>query len=262
MKFWRLLLGGTLLCNTSTAQATPAPIRVLTEHLPPYQIVESQQMSGFATEIVRQTFAKAAIAYQIEAYPWSRAYQLALRTPNTCIYSISRSQERQPLFHWIGAISYNITAFYSLRKRTDIQLNTLADAKSYVTAVTKDDITHHYLAKNGFKEGEQLYLLQNISMMLNVLQNREDIDLVLVNDTILKYRAQESGIKLDALQKQLSLPELPLDFHLACSLTTNPEVISRLTRSLQQLKAQGDFAKILAAWSVQLDQAGQSQPIE
>ncbi len=252
MKFWQLLFGGALLCDAANAEPA-TKVRIFTEHLPPYQIVESQQISGFATEIVRKTFAKAAIDYQIEAYPWSRAYQLALRLPNTCIYSISRSQERQPLFHWIGAISYDITVFYSLKKRTDIKLTSLSDAKNYVTAVTKDDITHHYLVKHGFKEGKQLYLLENFSAMLNLLASRDDIDLVILNETILKYRAAESGIKLDSLQKRLELPELPLDFHLACSLTTTPSVVEKLTQSFQQLKAQGDFAKVFATGSAQLN---------
>ena len=254
MRLWQYILSGAVLWYAAASEAKPQTVRVFTEHLPPYQIVSPQQINGFATEVVRRTFEQAGVAYQIEASSWSRAYQMALRQPARCIYSISHSKERQPLFHWIGAISYNITAFYALKKRRDIQLNSLADAKSYVTAVTRDDITHHYLLKQGFKEGEQLYLLENIDMMLNLLQSRDDIDLVILNDTILKYRAEESGVQLDSLQKKLALPELPLDFHLACSLTTSTEVVKRLKYSLQQLKDSGEFDRIVAGWSEKLQQ--------
>jgi polar amino acid transport system substrate-binding protein len=222
---------------------------VLTEHLPPYQIAKGQDVSGFATEVIRKTFDNAKVPYQIDVMSWSRAYQLALRQPNVCIYSISKSAERTPLFHWIGAISYNITAIYSLQRRDDIQINTLDDAKKYVTAVTRDDITHHYLQKKGFAEGKNLYLLENVSAMLNMLQGRKDIDLVVINETILKYRAQESGVPLTSLKKQLELPELPLDFHLACSLKTKPQVVSQLTQALKQLKSSGEFEHIVKDWS-------------
>lgn len=239
-----------LLALPAIGFATPVqPILVLTEHLPPYQIASGTNVSGFATEVVRKTFDNAGIAYQIEVQSWSRAYQLSLRQHDVCIYSISKSAERTPLFHWIGAISYNHTSIYSLKSRGDIQIKTLQDAKNYVTAVTKDDITHHYLQKHGFVEGKQLYVLENVSMMLNVLQGRKDIDLVLINDTILRCRAQESGVELGSLKKQLELPELPLDFHLACSLKTQPQVIARLTQSLQQLKDQGEFGRIVKGWS-------------
>ncbi len=254
MRLWHSILASFALGYPAVTEAKPLTVRVFTEHLPPYQIVEATQISGFATEVVRRTFELATVNYQIEASTWSRAYQMALRQPNSCIYSISRSEERLPLFHWIGAISHNSTAFYALKKRRDIHIKTLLDAKQYVTAVTRDDITHHYLLKQGFKEGEQLYVLENIAMMLNLLQNRNDIDLVILNDTILKYRAEESGVPLDALQKKLALPELPLDFHLACSLTTSAEVVKHLKQSLQQLKDNGEFERIVTGWSEKLPQ--------
>lgn len=248
----RIIIAVLLVQLGLTASAAPPsqpPILVLTEHLPPYQIAKGQDVSGFATEVIRKTFDNAKVPYQIDVMSWSRAYQLALRQPNVCIYSISKSAERTPLFHWIGAISYNITSIYSLQRRDDIQINTLDDAKNYVTAVTRDDITHHYLQKKGFTEGKNLYLLENVSAMLNMLQGRKDIDLVIINETILKYRAQESGVALNSLKKQLELPELPLDFHLACSLKTQPEVVSELTVALQQLKNNGEFQQIVKGWS-------------
>ncbi len=250
LKVRHSLLGVLLLAGSPLVGAKP--IMVLTEHLPPYQIDSHNGVSGFATAVVRRTFETAGIPYEIEVQDWSRAYQRALRQADTCIYSISKSTERTPLFQWVGALAYTITSLYSLKNRPDIQLKTLDDAKKLVTAVTKDDITHHYLQKHGFKEGEQLYLLESVTTMLHVLQGRKDIDLVLVNDTILRYRALESGVPLEALQKQMEVSDLPLDFHLACSLTTTPAIVEKLKISLQQLKDSGEFAKIIAGWADKL----------
>lgn len=241
-----------LLFLTWCVSSDAKPIMVLTEHLPPYQIDTRNGVSGFATDVVRRTFENAGIPYQIEVQDWSRAYQRTLRQADTCIYSISKSTERTPLFQWVGALAYTVTSMYSLKNRPDIQLKTLEDAKKLVTAVTKDDITHHYLLKHGFKEGEQLYMLESVTTMLHVLQGRKDIDLVLINDTILKYRAMESGVPMDQLKKQLEVSDLPLDFHLACSLTTPADIVTRLTASLQQLKDSGEFAKIIVGWSDKL----------
>jgi len=248
----RQSLLGVMLLLASSPSVGAKPIMVLTEHLPPYQIDSGNEVSGFATEVVRRTFETAGIPYEIEVQDWSRAYQRALRQADTCIYSISKSNERTPLFQWVGALAYTITSLYSLKNRPDIQLKTLDDAKKLVTAVTKDDITHHYLLKHGFKEGEQLYLLESVTTMLHVLQGRKDIDLVLINDTILKYRALESGVPLEALQKQMEVSDLPLDFYLACSLTTAPAIVEKLKISLQQLKDSGEFAQIIAGWADKL----------
>lgn len=252
MSILRQSLPWALLLLTWCTSTDAKPMMVLTEHLPPYQIDTRSGVSGFATDVVRRTFENAGIPYQIEVQDWSRAYQRTLRQADTCIYSISKSTERTPLFQWVGALAYTATSMYSLNNRPDIQLKTLEDAKKLVTAVTKDDITHHYLLKHGFKEGEQLYMLESVTTMLHVLQGRKDIDLVLVNDTILKYRAVESGVPLETLQKQLEVSDLPLDFHLACSLTTPVESVARLKASLQQLKDSGEFAQIIAGWSDKL----------
>lgn len=252
MTILRQGLLGSLLYLTLCSSTDAKPIMILTEHLPPYQIDTRSGISGFATDVVRRTFENAGIPYQIEVQDWSRAYQRTLRQADTCIYSISKSTERTPLFQWVGALAHTMTSMYSLKNRPDIQLKTVDDAKKLVTAVTRDDITHHYLLKHGFKEGEQLYVLESVATMLHVLQGRKDIDLVLINDTILKYRAVESGVPLESLQKQLEVSDLPLDFNLACSLTTSIDVVNRLTASLQQLKDNGEFGQINAGWADKL----------
>lgn len=249
----RQSLPGALLLLVVCVQATAKPILVLTEHLPPYQIDNRSDVGGFATEVVKRTFENAGIPYLLEVQDWSRAYQRTLRQADTCIYSISKSTERTPLFQWVGELAYTETSFYSLKNRPDIRLTSLEDAKKLVTAVTKDDITHHYLLKHGFKEGEQLYVLESVTNMLHVLEGRKDIDLVLINDTILKYRALESGVPMDILQKKLHVIDLPLDFHLACSHTTPKTLVSRLQKSLQQLKDSGEFSQITTRWADKLD---------
>lgn len=240
-----IALGLPLFC-------TATDIRVVTEHLPPYQINTAAGPRGFATEVVQQLFKEADQPYQIEFQSWSRAYQLALRDANVCIYSISKSDERQRLFQWVGALSYNITGVYALKNRTDIRLTSLDDARKYTIAVTRDDITHHYLLQHGFREGKELYVLDTVDSMLQVLANRsKEIDLVLVNDTILKYRAHEAGMSEQQFTRLLDLPDLPLDFHLACSLKTSPALVAKLRDALAQLKLDGRYQKIVGEWSEQ-----------
>ncbi len=245
------LLSGCLCFFAPILLAAP-PIKIVTEHLPPFQIDTPQGVTGFASDVVKATMQLAKLDHTIEVMSWSRAYNLAQRDANTCIYSISKGAQREQHFQWIGAISYSLTSIYSLEKRSDIKIKTLEDAKKYTIAVTKDDITHHYLQSQGFKEGEQLYVIENVYGMLNILQGRQNIDLIIVNDTILKYRAAESGVPYSALKKQLDLPELPLNFYLACSNKMDKQLTSLLSSSLQQLKDSGKFQQIHERWADKL----------
>lgn len=245
---WRLYL--VSLCCGWPLMGHASDIRLVTEHLPPYQMNTPAGPRGFATELVQQIFKQAKVDYQVEFQSWSRAYQLALRDPNVCIYSISKSEERQRLFQWVGALSYNITGIYALKQRQDIQLRSLDDAHHYRIAVTRDDITHHYLLEHGFREGKELYVLDSVDSMLQVLVNRRnEIDLVLVNTTILKYRAEEAGMNSTQFVRLLDLPDLPLDFHLACSMKTSPQLVAKLRDALAQLKRDGRYQAIVGQWS-------------
>lgn len=250
---WRQSMVSLCVCWPFFCSA--ADIRIVTEHLPPYQINTPAGPRGFATEVVQLIFKEAKVDYQVEFQSWSRAYQLALRDPDVCIYSISKSEERQRLFQWVGALSYNITGIYALKHRQDIQLKELGDAHNYRIAVTRDDITHHYLLQHGFKEGKELYVLDTVNSMLQVLVNRpREIDLVLVNHTILKYRANEAGMSSEQFARLLDLPDLPLDFHLACSLKTDPQLVEKLRKALGQLKQDGRYQRIVGQWSDQFDE--------
>jgi polar amino acid transport system substrate-binding protein len=43
----------------------------------------------------------SGLDYKIELLPWVRAYNMALNRDNVLIYTITRTTERENLFHWI-----------------------------------------------------------------------------------------------------------------------------------------------------------------
>ena len=106
-------------------------ITLVTENYPPFQIKESgKPPQGFAIELVEAMKKYAGINEKIEVYPWARAYNMALIKPNTFIFSLARTKEREDLFKWIGDYFMATTAIYALKSRTDIVITSLEDAKN------------------------------------------------------------------------------------------------------------------------------------
>ena len=95
----------TLIILSSPAQA----LTLTTEDYPPFNIVDakSQQVSGISTEKVIEVMARAKESYTITAYPWVRAYQLAQKERDTCVFSTTRTPERVALFQWVGPLVKN-----------------------------------------------------------------------------------------------------------------------------------------------------------
>ncbi|WP_159821390.1 substrate-binding periplasmic protein [Colwellia sp. 20A7] len=223
-------------------------LTILTEHLAPFQIVDKNKISGISTEIVEATLNNSPFDYNIEAYPWSLSYNRALYEEDTCIYSLGRIQERELLFNWVGRIISSTVSMYSLAS-SNINIPTLNDAKKYKTAVIRDDVTHHFLLSKGFIENKNLYVMDNYDSLLQLLETpSRNIDLVVLNDDLIFHRVKstEAASKYKSVY---SVQDLTLDFHLACSINTDENIVVELKAIMKKLEQEGVLPAIRKKWT-------------
>jgi len=240
----------TCLCQISRASTeNTSLIHLVTEHLPPYQIVDkNQKLSGFAVDIIKETMARSDFSYSLTSYPWVRSYKLAQIKANHCIFSVARLKSREQLFKWVGPISHiSNTTMWALKGRA-IQVANLEDAKKYTIAVNRDDIAHIGLMERGFNEGENLYVLEDAKSLVNLLITRPEIDLIVADNTTIKFRTELAGATIDQLQSIYEIKDLPLNFYFACSKYTDDDTVKHLTESLQSLYQDGSYDAIWAKW--------------
>jgi polar amino acid transport system substrate-binding protein len=239
---------------TQAANNDLAPvIHIVTEHLPPYQIVsEDNDISGFAVDIIKETMARSHYAYSLKSYPWVRSYKLAQRKVNHCIFSVARLRSRETLFKWVGPISkVNNTVIWA-RKDKNIEINNLEDAKNYTIAVNRNDIGHTGLMELGFEEDKHLYVLDNTESLVNLLITRPEIDLIVADDTTISFRAQLVGININKLQRVYEINALPLNFFFACSPQTDDKITEHLAVKLESIYRDGTHEAIWNKWKDKL----------
>lgn len=82
-------------------------LSITTEHAPPNNMIEHGEEVGAATQALEAALRYAGIDYGIVEYPWKRAYREALLKPNTCVYSATMTDQRKPLFKWVGPILHD-----------------------------------------------------------------------------------------------------------------------------------------------------------
>lgn len=140
------LLAAALLLPLATA--TAAGVRIVGEHLPPSSMMENNTVVGRETLKVREIMARAGIAYTIELLPWKRAYAQALREPDTCIFSTSRTAEREAQLRWIGPLNEAEWVLYGLAERR-LALHTLDDARGLVIGTVLGDARDGFLRQRG-----------------------------------------------------------------------------------------------------------------
>lgn len=236
-----LVLGAWLLA-AAVAQAQSAPgIRVVTETTP-YTYQSGERVVGPATEVVEKTLQAAGLTdYQIRLYPWARAYDLALKEPDVLIFLIARTPAREPLFHWTAEIMKIQYHLYRLRDRTDVQVRSLDDAKSYVVGVIRDDVRHQYLQSKGFA---RLVLSAQWADNFNKLLTRQ-VDLVPLTEDDAATRCQQTHFDCKGLQRLLTLDEASTGLYMAYSRATAAAVVDRTRAAFDRLKADGTVRRLM-----------------
>ncbi|MES2319615.1 MAG: ABC transporter substrate-binding protein [Pseudomonadota bacterium] len=142
-----LLLAGRIAVAGGPAPAVP--LYITTEYSPPTSMQEDGKVIGSATEKLREAMARSGTAYTLEMLPWKRAYTAATDRPNGCVYSTTRTPERERLFKWVGPTD---EGEWVLLGRADRQYNlqTLEDARSLRIGTYHGDARDEYLRSRGF----------------------------------------------------------------------------------------------------------------
>ena len=214
-------------------------IRVVTEHLPPYQIVKNGQVVGGSSyAIMKEVLKRAKIDVIHEALPWARAYKTALSRDNTIIYSITRSLEREPLFRWIGQLYSQKYSFFSAKANKNIHIKTTSDALNYMAVAVRDSFEADSLQHIGFEVGGNLMLVVDYSTVWKMLHMGR-ADITYADSPV------HGGSNLDeSLFKKQGVHIEALEVYVAANINTDEKVLDNLSAALQSVKKDPLFKKL------------------
>jgi polar amino acid transport system substrate-binding protein len=203
-----------------------AAITVTTEDYPPFNTVIDGKLAGISTDLVKAIFERAAVPYTIKVLPWARAYAMALELKDTCVYSTTVSDERRPLFQWVGPLVENDWTLYGHDSR-HLDIKTLADAKRYRIGAYQGAGISDFLTHGGFNVDTVPHDPLNIQKLLH-----DRIDLWATGseaEPYLAWQANAMGIVPLLTFKQVAMS-------LACNKATDPATIGRLQEALDDIR--------------------------
>ena len=248
-KRFLLVLASSTMWLASTASAVDtsrSPIVLLTENFPPYNMAkngknfaQNENIEGIAVDILRETFKRADISYSMTLrFPWERIYHLALENPGYGVFVTARVPDREKLFKWVGPLGPDDWVLLA-RGDSPITLTSLEQARQYRVGAYKDDVIALSLEKQGLAPVIVLRDQDNARKL-----QAGQIDLWATGDPAGQFLARQVGISGFKTVLRFHQAEL----FLALNKEVPDEVVNKLQKALDQLRAEGVVEKISAKY--------------
>lgn len=208
--------------------------QVYTEQLPPFNYMQEGKVDGSSTLLLKQLLEKSGHKIadnKILLGPWARGYNEVLTTPNTILYSMARTQERESLFKWVGPIN-KLTIGLIAKKEKKIGISKPSDLCNYKIAAMHDTAAESLLLDLGM-QSLNLERFSNPTSQLKKLQENR-VDAMAFGIESMYAMLKNAGLNPDSYEVVYTLKESELYF--AFHKGTSDLIISELNEVLKKIK--------------------------
>lgn len=244
-----LLIAASLLClNTQTfAQHKTSPVLSLyCEDDKPLQFYdENKKLTGLTVEVVQEIQRRLGNKDRIQVVPWSRGIDKLNKEPNSFLFTMARTPDREHLYQWIGPILFIEYGLY-VKADSSIQINKLEDAKKIgLIGVYRDDIRDQTLSKLGFTNLDRASSVASSFKKLMIGRIAAYADAkkgVAITANLAGYQASDVKLAFDLFKNPL---------YIAVSKNTDAAIVAQWNSTLEEMKKDKSFLKILKKYNEQ-----------
>ncbi|SNY44169.1 amino acid ABC transporter substrate-binding protein, PAAT family [Arsukibacterium tuosuense] len=214
-------------------------LQLYTEHSPPGEYLDARgKVSGATAELIELLLRRLDQPATIELLPWARAFERALRQPNSGVFETVRNAERESRFKWVGPLKMHTIGLYG---RSDIFKGSNASplaSNKYLACEYRQSVHVNALKRLGFTEGRNLILTVNHGDCFSLLLKGR-VQLVVLNEAGLAERQLQMQLAGHQLVMLQTLSQVQL--YLAFSLDIDDSSIARWQQVLEQSYLDGSM---------------------
>jgi len=243
------------------AGSEPFGLTVLTEQYPPFNYMENGALKGLSYDLLALMLAdldQPELLERIELVPWARGYQMVQYQPNTLLFSMVRTEQRENLVSWVGPILTNYAACIG---KTELSGEFTARPRAEslrgkaVGVIRKDVVDQLVHADADFSQAK-IELIDYPSQAVELLEH-DRLDLWCYTKEAVQFYFNQKGV---ALSNYTTLVDLGPSGELYYSLhrDTDPAIVDALQAALDRLKQPADgqssspFQQLIERYSTRL----------
>lgn len=214
-------------------------LTIYCEDDPPNQFLGPDgQLTGMTVEIATEIKRRIGNPDPIQLVPWARGYEAIQNVPNTVLFSMSRTAERNPLFHWVGPVLETSYGFYA-RADSPIVIRNLDDAKKLArVGVYINDVRDTYLTQAGFRNLDRTH--NNIQNFKKLMAGR--VDVYATSPISVDDEARAAGYQ--ASDAKLVFTFMKTQLYIVMSKGTAEGVVQAWSDAFAGMQKDGSFANI------------------
>lgn len=243
----RLLLSVIILAASAWAFAEPPSgspasttgFNIYCEDNAPFQFLEKDgTLTGMSVELVREIQKRVGNTDTIYVVPWARGLVYLDNEPNTILFSMGRTAERNDQYQWIGPLAENAYGFY-VKANSTLDIKSLDDAKKIdLIGVYRGDVREKFLAKTGFTNLDPAS--NNVANFKKLMANR--VAAYASSASTIQSEAEQAGYKVSDVK--LAYVFLRIQLFIAASKATDPATVAHWNAALESMKKDGSFKGI------------------
>ena len=221
----------------------PRTFQIFTESNPPQNYLNDENVpEGSAIDIVDEISSRNNYKQPIIMTYWDNALNVLDVNPNTILFSMVRTPERENSFEWAGPICKDITYFY-MNPNNPQTINSLDDARVLNTVgVVQGWLYEAMLEDEGF---ENLVTFTTPSELHLAIINQQ-IEAAVLPDISINYLSEINGTGSTDLIPTYEL--IQNEVYIAFSLDSNPTLVETWQNTLEDIKSDGTFNIIWNKW--------------
>ncbi len=236
------------LFSASAWALTVDDITYMTEDYPPFNMAGTDGVAtGAAVDVMTGIFERmgsSKTAKDIQVLPWARGYREVQNTPNTCLFLMTLTDERKPMFKWVGPVAPTKVSVLALKSK-GLKITSASDLADLKAGVVRDDIGDTLAQKAGVKHIERVPSNdQNVKKM-----NEGRIDIWVFEESVAKWQIEKFGFNVDDYESVWVLSES--DLYYAFHKDVDDALIEAMQKVLDAMKADGSYEAIMKKYNVQ-----------
>ncbi|WP_170107137.1 substrate-binding periplasmic protein [Roseibium marinum] len=238
--------------HSPQVKAASRQIHIVTQDFAPLQWDNNGKPDGYVADfmlaVVDRVRERLPVSVgSFDFLPWKRAMLTAQLEPNVLFFSLSRTQEREDKFEWLGEVSPYGQYFYQLESRPAIAVDRIEDLMSLKLRIGVQDggNLHSYLEQLGFGGNGNLVPITDYHQGIEMLYLGR-LDLVPLTAFLAEASACRMGYDGALLKPVVFIEALAQPLWAVFSKESDPELVEAFRQEMAVLRENGFFDKTFA----------------